>query len=312
MSLEAAVAACEVRHTRFLEILDLISNRIEETLRGGSPTITSVVGPSRIGKTQLSQAIAGKFPRITVGGIRQVPVVVANSPTSTTIPLLPMAVLNALGVPYRKANATAGKLSEHMYAQLAMAGSKAVVYDEASQLVDRGTRVLPFAASEWIKETLNKSGVSQVLIGVFKLRRLFEANDQLRLRAYKEIVWRPYDASVQSERESYQMTLDTFLNVFHRSGWTIAMPLPVIASNCYLHAPGLVGALSDLLKELARQLRRRQPGDITFQDFKAAASVLESAGHPNHPAFAKLEVSTVEMHQAYMHALGNGEPSACL
>jgi hypothetical protein len=190
-----------------------------------------------------------------------------------------------------------------MHTQLNVAGTKGIVFDEASQLVEPGTRVEPFAASEWFKQTDNKTGIAQVLIGVPRLTRLMDVNVQLRMRSYKKIVWRPYDASVATDRENYMASVNTFLGIFVRAGWTFAPPLEAISANCYLQAPGLVGALSDLLKELAGQLDGEQPREITLGDFRAAASELESSGHPDHLAFVKENVTLVELTRAYQHTL---------
>jgi hypothetical protein len=285
-SLRDAIAKCEVRHPKFNEVFDVISSRISAALRGASPKITWVIGPSRIGKTQLTQAIARAFPPSVTNGSREVPVVVADAPGSTTLLLLPMSVLEALNVPFRRTNTSAGKLAMDMHTQLNVAGTKGIVFDEASQLVEPGTRVEPFAASEWFKQTDNKTGIVQ-----------------LRMRSYKKIVWRPYDASVATDRENYMASVNTFLGIFVRAGWTFAPPLEAISANCYLQAPGLVGALSDLLKELAGQLDGEQPREITLGDFRAAASELESSGHPDHLAFVKENVTLVELTRAYQHTL---------
>lgn len=306
-SLKQAVSDCEILHPRFEEMLDIVTSRIDDALRGDLPPITWVVGPSRAGKSQLCRAIAKRYPSSVVEGRRSIPVAMIASPTSTTTVLLPTGVLNALGVSIPKSKKTAGDRTTFMYEQLALAGTKVLAFDEASQIVELGSKIDPFSASEWFKQNHNEAHVAQLLFGVARLERLFHANPQLRLRAFKKIVWKPYDISVDQERKVYITAVNTFLKLFTQAGWTLKASLETIAANCYLHAPGVIGGLSDLMKQLARQLDKQTPRALALEDFRAAADVLESIGHPNHPAFVKESVSMVELNLAYTYCLSANE-----
>lgn len=305
-TLEQRVAAVEIQHPRFVEILATLRERIDGVLlRGETPMVSWVIGPSRVGKTQIVRALARTYPPVLLPGGRTVPVAIAAPPTSTTTQLLPLGVLKALDAPYRLTNTTAGKLTSAMYDQLKLAQTRAIVFDEASQIVEPGSRIVPFAASEWFKQTANIAQVSQVLLGVARLARLIDANVQLKMRSHKRIDWLPYDVTQAADRDAYLTAVNTFLEVFREAGWTVDPPLEVITSNCYLHAPGLVGALSDLMKALARRLASQSPRSLGLDDFAGAANSLESCGLADMPAFTGKPVSLVDMNRAYRHLLSN-------
>ncbi|MBK6851971.1 MAG: ATP-binding protein [Burkholderiales bacterium] len=303
LSLEQRLHAVEIQHPRFADILSILQRRIDGAARGDAPMISWIVGPSRVGKTQLIRALKRLYPQITSQGHRRVPVAFADSATSTTIKLLPMVVLKALDAPFRLSNITAGKLTESMYTQLKLAQTSHIVFDEASQMVEPGARLLPFAAGEWFKQTVNIANVSQVLFGVPRLERLFEANVQLRMRAYTRIDWLPYDAMMDADRVAYQTAVNTFLQVFRQAGWDFEPSVDEITGNCYLHAPGLIGRLSDLMRVLARQIESTSPRRLRFADFSQAAASLESCGHPDIPAFKSASCTMADLSRAYRHVL---------
>lgn len=306
-SLWDEVDACEIHHSSFRQIYDELTARIDDALLGMATKISWVIGPSRIGKSQLIKALQRKYPPIVERGCTTVPVVFAGAPSSTTIQLLPMVVLTALKVPIPKGIATAGKLTLLMNEQLALAGTKAIVFDEASQVVDRGTRIVPFDASEWFKDAINVNRAAQMLFGVPRLTRLFDTSTQLPGRAFKRMVWLPYDASVAEEREEYHDGVHTFLKIFERLGWPASFELKEATGHCYLHAPGSIGGLGELMREMARQLKSRPPRPLLLADLANACSSLEHLGDPALPAFTKVPVTMAALAQAYRHVLRSND-----
>ncbi|MFX6040302.1 TniB family NTP-binding protein, partial [Acinetobacter baumannii] len=82
-----------------------------------------------------------------------------------------------------------------MVTQLRLAGTRVVVFDEISHLVDEGSRVPPRASSDWLKTLTDKLNMTLILFGIPRLERLFSANEQLRRRACPARSFLPYDAS---------------------------------------------------------------------------------------------------------------------
>lgn len=306
-SLKQVIEQGHFEHPSFKAVFDLLCSRIDLARVGGEPKVSWVVGPSRVGKSHLIAALTRKYPDLEINGQRRVPVVPVGIPSSISPQLLPMVVLDELKAPYSITNGSAGKLTKKMCEQLELAESKVIIFDEASHLVEPGARVLPYAAADWFKDVGSTPGISQILVGIPRLRKLLDASNQLRLRSFRMIEWRPYDSVIAADQKAFAGCVKTFLELFCKEGWSIDLPLEVIVKNCYLHAPGLVGKLRDLMVELADQLKRKEPRALGLADFFAASSALESAGHPNYPAFAKVDVAQVELSQAYQHVLSSND-----
>jgi Cdc6-like AAA superfamily ATPase len=134
------IETCELPHPMFMEHLTALKQRIDDVLAGFAPKIVSVPGPSGVGKSSLIANLARDYPENRIDGRRYVPVLVVEVPPYTTVKLLPKCVLRALGfnVPSRM---TAGAMSELMEKQLRLAGTRVVIFDEISHLVEEGSRV---------------------------------------------------------------------------------------------------------------------------------------------------------------------------
>lgn len=166
----------------FVEHLSALKQRINDAIAGFAPKTVRVPGPSGVGKSSLIATLTRDYPEVRIDGRRHVPVLVVNVPQSATAKLLPKSVLCALGiqVPPRL---TAGAMFDMMVKQLRLAGTRVVIFDEISHLVDEGSRVPPRAASDWLKSLTDTLGMTLILFGIPRLERLFSANEQLRRRA---------------------------------------------------------------------------------------------------------------------------------
>ena len=303
MSLLKSIDECLVLHPRFVEIFDTLTTRIDRALDGDQQPFSWVTGPSRIGKSQLCHELAAKYPPVMVNGQRRISVLVVSSPTSTTAKSLPASVLRALGVHVPPKYKSAQALDAFLLEQLLLAGTRVIVFDEASQTVEKGASLNAFSVGEWLKKGFNENGLSQVLLGVPRLEKLTKANQQTRARSFKQIDWRPYDATIAAELDSYAGVVNTFLDVFKQEGWGFGISEEAMALNCYLQSPGLVGGLKDFLKEVARSLNKQAPRVLTIEDFRRAADVLESHGHPQYPPFQKENVTMVELAEAFKRVM---------
>jgi hypothetical protein len=113
----------------------------------------------------------------------------------------------------------------------------------------------------------------------------------------------PYDIAKDDQRDLYAAAVNTYLMMFRRHGWEFQDPIEVITLNCYLHAPGLIGKLRDLMMEMARKLPKGGRKVLDLEDFRRVASTLESAGPPDSTPFDGSSLSIVDLHQAYKYVL---------
>jgi hypothetical protein len=301
--LRRRIEDCELQHANFDELFVYLKRRIDDALEGFGSRIEWVVGPSRVGKTMLIRALARNYPERKESGQRSVPVLFVPVPSGISPLLLPTTVLEALGVPLPAKGLTTGAMVGRMNAQLRLASTRVILFEEASHLVDVGTRVLPRAAGDWFKTLSDNLNITMVLTGVPRLERLFESNEQLRLRASARREFRPYDSRSPDEHRAFAASVRTYADLFKDAGWPIELSLGDLVPQCYLLSGGLIGIVSRFMQELATQVAYERPRAITWDDCVLAAAAIQAAGHPDFPAFAKTQVAAVEMTTAHAYVL---------
>lgn len=301
------VSDLRILHTRFNQILTLIKQRIDAVIAGADAKISWVIGPSRVGKSALIEALMLFYPELVVKGRTTIRALRVETPALTTPHLLPISLFVALKVPHDPRINSTGRYTQLAIHQLELAATRALVFEEASQMVELGAKITPYDVSEWLKGLINVTNSAQVLVGVPRLQRLVEANPQLRGRSYRVIRWLPYDASVESEWNDYVGTFRQLMAPFEKRGWFLEATEAVVVANLYLHAPGLIGALCDVIKELAKQLESATPGALTLEMFRNACDALEPLGHPKLPAFSTQPLNLTILREAYLYVVMKSE-----
>lgn len=301
--LRRQIESCELQHPAFMALFDVMKGRIDDAREGFASRIEWAVGPSRVGKTMLINAVSRMNPETKVDGKRHVPVLVVPVSPNISPVLLPTSVLMALGVPLPQRGITSGVMFNRMVDQLRLAQTRVLIFEEASHLVEPGARVPPRAAGDWFKSVADTLNMTLLLFGVPRLERLFESNEQLRLRASAKREFRPYDLRHALQQQAFASCVRTYADLFSQAGWPIALPLKVVVLQCYLLSGGLIGVLSRFMQELASQMVYETPRPISLEDCLSAACSIESAGHPDFLAFRNEDVSAVALSAAHAHVL---------
>jgi adenylate kinase family enzyme len=296
-----------------MQHLSALKRRIDDALAGFAPKIARVPGPSGVGKSSLITRLSRDYPETRIDGRRHVPVLVVEVPQSATAKLLPKSVLRALGI-LVPGSMTAGAMFDLMVTQLRLAGTRVVIFDEISHLVDEGSRVPPRAASDWLKTLADALEMTLILFGIPRLERLFSANEQLRRRAWPARIFLPYDACDAQELTSYNSCVASYARLFSAAGYPIDVPIRVLTQQSYLLTGGLIGVLADFMRELARLMADQAPRAITYADCQKALEDVSHAGSPHQLAFLDsgikdVGVELLAMKQAYVHVLTSNTTS---
>lgn len=294
---------CEVPHPAFVELVEDMQERIDDACAGHASRIEWIVGPSRVGKTMLINTLERMSPEQKIEGKRHVPVLVVPIPPNISPILMPVSVVEALKVPIPRRGLTSGAMFNRMLDQLRLAQTRVLIFEEASHLVEPGSKLPPRAAGDWFKAAADALNLTLIMVGVPRLQRLFESNEQLRLRASAKREFRPYDMRDPVQKRAFASCVSTYVDLFKREGWPFEVPLNELVMECYLLSGGLVGVLSRFMQELASQMRGEQPRVITLSDCQSAAESIESAGHPDFPAFSEIDVTAVALHAAHGYVL---------
>lgn len=297
------IEALEIQHPLFADLHDALNDRIQDALDGDAARIEWVVGPSRIGKSMLINTLSRSYPEKTVFGKRHVPVLVVPISPNISPKLLPASVLLGLGLPVPPRSITSGVLGDRIRDQLRLANTRVVIFEEASHLVEPGARVAPRAAGDWFKSLADDLNMTLILFGVPRLIKLFESNEQLRLRASARKEFRPYDMRDRADQLAFASCVRAYADLFKRAGWSIDLAFKDLVLHCYLLSGGVVGVVSRFMQELASQMRRKQVRPITLEDCRAAAGNIEGMNHPMFSAFYEEEVSAAALHAVHAHVL---------
>jgi hypothetical protein len=297
----------------FVEHLSTLKRRIDDALAGFAPKIARVPGPSGVGKSSLIATLSRAYPESRVDGRRRVPVLVVEVPQSATVKLLPKSVLRALGIQV-PGSMTAGAMFDLMVTQLRLAGTRVVIFDEISHLVDEGSRVPPRAASDWLKTLADALDITLILFGIPRLERLFSANEQLRRRACPARNFLPYDASDAQQMAAYISCVTNYARLFAAAGYPIDVSPRVLTQQSYLLTGGLIGVLADFMRELAALMAKQAPRAITYADCQNALEYVSHAGSPHQLAFLDTGikdagVEPLALKQAYVHVLTSNTTS---
>lgn len=310
--LRRAIEACELRHPKFQALASHLGRRIEDAKAGFDPRIEYVIGPSRVGKTALIKHFRRLHSETKVDGRRHVPVLFASVMPGTSWLMLPHGVIKALGVPQPRASTKSGTVTSYLRDQLRQAGTRSILFEEASHLVDQGSRVPPRAAGDWFKDLSDESNVTLIMFGVPRLERLFRSNEQLEGRASAPLQFRPYDSRVDSEYEAFAVCVDAYAKIFDKHGFRIDFPLPDLVGECYLLSGGRVGILSKFMNELACGLAYESPRAVSVEDCQAAVAIIGSGGHPDWPPFQGNAESPIALAAAHAYVLETNDMSVQL
>jgi hypothetical protein len=303
-ALRRELESCELHHAHYTQQYNYLKGCIDDALQGFAPTLSWIVGPSRVGKSMLLDSMARLYPERVVDGVRQVDLLVVKLLPGISPLKLPTAVLEALRVPAQRNTTKDKSLDRRVRDQLRLADVKFTIFDEVSHIVEPGSKMPPRAAGDWFKSLMEDWPMSMNMTGVPRLEKLFASNEQLRYRAEARREFRPYNFNIPAERVAFASCVKTYITLFQKHGVVIDVPLDAMVKHCYLLGGGLIGLVSKFFIRLSRDaLNGAADGKLNFIDCKSAADGIEQAGHPSCFGFERLDVSDVELNQSHAYVL---------
>lgn len=279
-----------IEHHRFEEIQSIVDEYIRDSFKELPANIVALVGPSRVGKSEVVSSVAKKYPPRIDKGLKEISVLVVKTPSPVNPLTLPHCVLTALGF-----NAKRGaENADTMVKQLRLAKTKTIIFEEASHVVEVNARVIPRAAGDFFKGLAENLGITVIFVGIPHLTMLLESNEQLGLRAHAPVVFLPY-ATHDEDYKKFGRSVVSSLETFKDAGVTFSIGDGQIVENLYLCSGGLFGIVHKFFLELARVVESSKLKTVTEDDCFKVVQKIGSAGHPKAIAFAGKPVSLSAM-----------------
>lgn len=139
-----------------------------------------VLGESGTGKTTLCKDFTTRYPRIILPERDILPVLHVSIPSAATIAGVADVMLSSLGDP-----CPSGTVSAKTARAIKLAKAVSVellLFDEAQHIQDRGGLPTQYLVGDWLKTVMDEIAVPTVLLGLPRVERLLQVNDQLRRR----------------------------------------------------------------------------------------------------------------------------------
>ena len=254
--IRAEIESLMIAHPTYVAARTRIESLLEDHRAGLGPSIEVLVGPSRSGKTALLKEIQDIAPPYREGGRLIVPILYVPIPAGTSPKDLPISVIQSLGVPAPRERMRASELFGFMSAQLKLARVELTLFDEASHLVDVGSRTPPRLGSDWFKDYYERILCPFVLSGVYRLEKLIASNEQLRNRTRQPIDLMPYRWDFLEDRRSFAGCARAFMSVFESEGCAFSFDTTAdsLYRDFYAASAGHIGLLANVFSELAKHL----------------------------------------------------------
>jgi len=236
-----------VKTSQVSRTFDRLSEVHQDVLRTRSSRGLMVLGPSGAGKTTtVREYINAAFPQVLVPSqsYRAVHVEIPASPTQKS---LATSILIGLGDPFATAQRHPAELKMARVATLLRnLHTEVLVLDEAQHLVDY-KRSNAYDAADWLKNLMNSSEITVVLVGLKRSRQLLWANEQLRRR---------FSAIVELERFDWATIEDQrrFASLVGSIGRILPVPTVDLTAGDMLHRlyHASFGLMDYLIKNLDR------------------------------------------------------------
>lgn len=267
---------------------------------GGEPRHIMFIGESGVGKSTMLRRFLKDHPPVEHEDRTEVPVVYLEVPSRASVSALASATLFSMGSTFWD-KGTRPQLTTQLMTLLRECGTRIVVFDEMNHLVDRGGQRTHHDAADWIKQLGMVGGVSLVLAGTPRTRRLLDVNDQLRNRFGTIVTLHPF--SVENGRANeFARVLRSFLRLLD------GLPCLNLADEPLLRATAF--ATGGRLRSIRNLLVRSVQLAATLPQAQIDLSVLERAFKESIYSQATPERNPFSQHFNGLPLTKAGEPYA--
>lgn len=272
-----------VSHARyeaaFSEIVDAIN------LSGDQGACVPLLGPTRVGKTDLLQAVCKQFATLRSGPGYILPTLdfiqgsIRPKPNDAEIYASILRALEARVAPNTKLSV----LQDRVLNLLSQRDVRIIALDECSHCAEPGANLTRRAASDHIKTVIDQSGLIMILSGLPKFQRLIDENEQLSARSMASVNLLPYRWSDQEDREEFASVTYSIFDFLEDSGLTLEFDPLDMTRRLFAASGGRVGLVVELVEAALKC--RAVPGSVSKGDLAKASDTRLQRSNDMPPIF---------------------------
>lgn len=165
----------------FVAAKNAIETNLQMFRETGVATHMLVTGEAGTGKSSLCRWLALQHPRRVLPERDLVEVLITSVPPAASISSVASAMLTALGDPFPD-KGTVTVMTNRIVTLCRTCGVDMLLFDESQHLHDRGDTKTHYMVGDWLKHLIDELGVPTILLGLPRVEKLLQVNDQLRRR----------------------------------------------------------------------------------------------------------------------------------
>lgn len=229
-------------------------------------------GESRTGKSRLIEETMGKHvPYRTEDGL-VVEVVKLQVPAKPTIKGLAIDLLRALGDPMPD-KGTENSMTERLVILLTACKTRLLILDEFQHFVDKSSSfTVIHHLADWLKNLLNRTKVTAVLVGLEYGLAVLKQNEQLRGRFANPIRLPRFDWRDENLRAEFLGLLDGFQSLISKKFNVPEFSSDELGYRFYIATGGLTGYVFNILRMAAWESIASKHNSISLRELEIAYS----------------------------------------
>lgn len=145
-----------------------------------------VLGEAGTGKSTLCKLMEVEHPKRQLPDRDKIDVLVVSVPPSANVGGIASAMLCTLGDPWPQAGTIAAR-TDRFVTLCRECGVELMLVDEAQHLQDRGDSRTHYMVGDWFKSVIDQVGLPTVMLGLPRMERLLQTNEQLRRRFSRRV-----------------------------------------------------------------------------------------------------------------------------
>ena len=236
-----------VQHPHFNEAVERVSD-FERRTEAGERLILPILGPTRVGKNCCIETLQEKYPEILIDGVRHRRIILVKTPPKPTLRSLPESILLALGLRGWSSFGSNDALTAHARKILARCKTRYVIFDEIQHVIELRSNKTNRSVSDWLKNFLDETNISIILLGLPSAIRVLDSNEQLRDRALAPLHLLPYNWMVNKEQFHFREAIHQIFTVLVEDGFVINFH-DELDIAFYISCGGRIGMVIKLLQE---------------------------------------------------------------